>query len=178
MDIRQDVGKYVILEISPSEINLLKDLLKCEVVLQIHDVISNTELENAFKTHQVTMVFDYYRELDIQLLEFAISMGATMAELKKNNPRSSVKNIIVLQKGVCRFYSTLCTLTVRAGLPPTIQEQWDALGASLLQRIEVALLQNHSLDDVKAKMGIAQKAEDSTAKEDGLPVNIFGKGLA
>ncbi len=183
---REDVNRFVAVEISIDELSLLRELLRFETVLQLSLEIKSIS-DITTRVNSSMKLFDTYRDQDDHL--------ANLVDAMKKGPASGlaptgalIKNMIVIPKNICKLYKMLCTETVAHGMPSYLGPEFAKFSPNLIINLDVALLKDYSYDEIKdkrpnelfrtyTKPHLPEPEVEEI--EGGLKVNILGvKGLA
>lgn len=173
---KEDVGKYVVLEVGIEDLGLLRDLFKYETLIQYTATVQSG-IETLKKVDKIVSISEAYRDIDDQLIDLSLSITESMKKQKIDQLGLKIKNLIVIHRPICMLYKFLCTDTVAAGLPDDIQNIFTKSGSGLLSRIDLALLKDYTLDEIKGKPIV--RPASAPESDDLIKINILGiKGIA
>jgi hypothetical protein len=173
-----DFKRAVKLEVNIDELNYLQSLLNCECVFQVRGILT---AETQVSERVVTMlsVFESYRMLDDQISDLVHALNQYNKESKIG---VDYKDILILNKNVCKIYNVLVNETTKLRLPEDIEELKEKYNKDLVKKIKQALENDFDVKDISGQ-NIPIKSSKSKTKgkikeiklKDSLGINIFSK---
>jgi hypothetical protein len=178
---KSDFGRIIKFEITQEEFMYVKELLGYEIVYQTRGIISDERIDLDNKTAQVVSVFDTYRILDTQIQDFITGMEN---QAMNSEPGTKIRNLIVVNKNVGKFYKILCTETVKMKLSDQMLELKAKLNDGLLAKLTDAIENSMDLKEFNTEQSNSRLFPPPVSKvaaaksENTVTPNYFHKGYA